>query len=306
MRVLLISHYFPPEVGTAPHLFHELAIGLRENGHDVTVLTGFPRYNVSPAVAAEYRGLWRRESMDEIAVLRTRWPWFPREWMIGRGLEQFIAAAAMALRAAAIRRHDVTVVYSPPLTLGITAWALSKAGRGGPFVLNVQDLFPQSAIDLGAMKSPLQIAFFRWLERRLYRAAACVTVHSHGNAAHVRAAAGQAASVAVVANWADRELFRSHPKDPRLLGVDELDGEFVVSFAGTMGLSQDMEVIVQAASLLREHQDILFLLVGDGICKPEAQRLAEELDLSNIRWLPMQPREKYPQVLATSDVSMVT
>jgi len=306
VRVLLISHYFPPEIGTASHLFYELAVGLRENGHEVTVLTGFPRYNVSRQVSAKYRGLWRREYVDGVEVVRARWPWFSRESMVGRGLEHFIAAAAMGLRAMAIRRHDVTLVYSPPLTLGIAAWALQGSGRGGPFVLNVQDLFPQSAIDLGAMKSRPQVAFFRWLERRLYGAAACVTVHSPGNAKYVKASAGAGTPVVVAPNWVDPQLFAPQAKDPQLLDAANLDGSFVVSFAGTMGLSQDMDVIIRAASLLRRHEDIVFLLVGDGICKADARGLAEELGLGNVRWLPMQPREKYPQVLATSDVSLVT
>ena len=305
LRVLLLCAYFPPEIGTASHLFHELAVELVARGHTVTVVTGFPRYNVPAEVAARHRGIWRRECMDGIEVLRVWWPHFRRRSMIGRGMEHFFAATAIGCRALGAGRHDVSLVYSPPLTLGITAWGLARIGRGS-FVLNVQDLFPQSAIDLGAMTSPHQIAFFRWLERSVYKRAACVTVHSEGNAEHVRASAGAGTCVAVVPNWVDAQLLQPHPRDPQLLGASGPDGRFVVSFAGTMGFSQDMETIIRAASLLRQHDDILFLLVGDGVCKEDAQQLTEELELSNITFLPMQPREKYPQVLATSDASLVT
>ena len=305
LRVLLLCAYFPPEIGTAAHLFHELAAELASRGHQVSVITGFPRYNVPPEVAAANRGLCRRDRMDGLDVLRVWWPRFRRSSMLGRGIEHLLAAASIAVGALASRRHDVALVYSPPLALGLAAWLLAK-GRRVPFVFNVQDLFPQSAIDLGVMRSRAQIAVFRCLERFIYRRAACVTVHSEGNAEHVLHAAGGRARVAVVANWPDEALFRRHPRDPRLLGADGGDGTFVVSFAGTMGLSQDLDTIIRAAHLLRDHKDILFLLVGDGICKADAERTARDLALRNVRFLPMQPRAKYPQVLSTSDVSLVT
>jgi colanic acid biosynthesis glycosyl transferase WcaI len=305
LRVLLLCAYFPPEIGTAAHLFHELAVELASRGHRVSVVTGFPRYNVPAEVAAANRGLWRGDRMDGIDVLRVWWPRFRRSFMLGRGIEHLLAAASMAVAALASRRHDVVLVYSPPLTLGLAAWLFAKARRV-PFVFNVQDLFPQSAIDLGVMKSRPQIAVFRWLERFIYRRAACVTVHSQGNAEHVLRAAGDRARVAVVANWPDEALFQRRPKAPRILGADGGDGMFVVSFAGTMGLSQDLDTILRAAHLLRDRKDIVFLLVGDGICKAGAERTARDLALRNVRFLPMQPRAEYPQVLSTSDVSLVT
>ncbi|MFQ6099480.1 MAG: glycosyltransferase family 4 protein, partial [Armatimonadota bacterium] len=258
-RILLLSAYFPPEIGTASHLFHELAAEFASRGHAVTVATGFPRYNVPPDVAARHRGIWRTEDVDGIRVLRVWWPRFPRRMMIGRGIEHFLAAAAVALRAIASSRPDVLLVYSPPLTLGLSA-ALLGALRQTRFILNVQDLFPQSAIDLGVMRNRAQIAFFRRMESFIYRQADCVTVHSDGNAEYVSAASGGSAPVAVVPNWVDNRLLEPRPKAPWLLGLGDLRDRFVVSFAGTMGLSQDVETIVRAARLLRDRKDIVFLL----------------------------------------------
>ncbi|MGD8239454.1 MAG: glycosyltransferase family 4 protein [Armatimonadota bacterium] len=305
MRILLMSANFPPEIGTAAHLFYELAGGLRKRGHEVTAVTGFPSYNVAPEIAARYRGLHRRERMDGVSVVRTRVPRFVRASMIGRGLEHLCMAWPFAAAALAAGRHDVTLVYSPPLTLGVAAW-LIRWLRRTPFVFNVQDLFPKEAVDIGVLRSRPIIRALELLETFIYRRARFVTAHSAGNREHVIGRGCPAERAAVVPNWVDTDRVKPMPRDNEFSRRHRLNGRFVVSFAGTMGLLQDMETIVGCASLLKDHDGIQFLLVGDGVEKPKAEQQIAARGLRNVIMLPMQPRDVYPQILAASDASLVT
>lgn len=184
MKFRLVSSYFPPENGSASHLFYEIGSKLASWGHEVEVLTGFPSYHVDRnRLDPKYRkGLIFEEEMAGMRVLRVRTLCLPRGVHVLRGLDQFISAFIFFIRGLLAKGEspDATLVYSPPLPLGLAGWALSKL-KGGLFILNVQDLFPQSAIDLGVLKNPWLIGGLRRLERFIYRRADLVTVHSVGN-----------------------------------------------------------------------------------------------------------------------------
>jgi len=215
MKVLLLTAYFPPDTGSAAHLFYELGAELVRRGHQVTVITGMPGYHALGPLE-RYKGKrWLREQVEGMEVVRVATPQLPRHLMVGRALWQFGGAAAFFLAGlclsspheslmAGIHRpsppphpnhqgnpchlcnlwFDVAMVYSPPLPLGLAAWGLKRL-RGIPFVLNVQDLFPQSIIDLGLLKNRWLIRLFEGMERFVYTRADAITVHSEGNRQHV-------------------------------------------------------------------------------------------------------------------------
>lgn len=304
MNVLILTNYFPPEIGGAAHLFYELAESLVQRGHQVTVVTGFPRYNVKER-PEPYRGKrLMREEMSGVQVLRLWTPSVPRTNLILRGLEHFLVPAVLFLGGLFSGRQDVVLIYSPPLPLGLAAYSLSRIKRI-PFVVNVQDLFPKEAVILGLLKSKILIRVFEIIERFIYRKADSVTVHSPGNREHVLAHGGHSERVQVVHNWVDIERVRPLPRENSFRHEHGLDARFVVSYAGTMGWCQDMSVIVQAAQRLQDYQDIVFLMVGDGPEKTKTEEHARRLKLNNVIFLPMQPWSKYPEVLAASDVSMI-
>jgi glycosyltransferase involved in cell wall biosynthesis len=305
MHVLLLTAYFPPDVGSASHLFYELGQTLVTRDHQVSVVTGFPSYHAQGNLES-YRGrLWLRERMGGMEVYRLAVPEVARNTPAGRGLWQFSCALTLALAGLRVPRPDVCLVYSPPLSLGLSALAW-RVLRGVPCVLNVQDLFPQSAIDLGVLRQKTLIRFFEWLERWTYRRADAVTVHSKGNQEHVLALGGNAATTFVVHNAVDTEHICPGPREGRLRTDLSLDGAFVVSFAGVMGHSQNLDVILGAASDLQAYDKIQFLLVGDGVEKNRLVHLSERMALANVTWLPMQPREAYPRILQASDVGLAT
>ena len=305
MKILLISAFFPPEVGSAAHLFYELGQALRQRGHEITVLTGLPRYHVlgdqkqsrqRPFVHETYHGL------NVLRVFNLDVPWAQP---LLRGLDQLVFALFAALAGLSLPAFDVALVYSPPLPLALAAWALCRCRRR-PVVVNIQDLFPQSAIDLGVLKNSHLIRIFRRLESFLYRRADLVTAHSEGNRRYILQAGGDPGRVEVIPNWIDTEAIKPASRHHGLRAELGLDEKFIVSFAGIMGFSQDLETVLQSAELLKDQRDIAFLLVGDGVEKPKLAAIAREHNLDNVYFLPMQPKEKYPEVLAASDVCLAT
>jgi glycosyltransferase involved in cell wall biosynthesis len=304
MKILIVTDYFPPEVGAASHLFFELADTLTGRGHQVTVVTGFPRYN-APGADPGYRGRWYlRETVKRFQVVRMRVLSAPGKSLLLRGLEHLVTPFILMAGALARPRHDAVLVYSPPLFFGVAAWAIGRL-RSIPFVVNIQDLFPKEAVAIGMMKNRFVIRTFERIERFVYQKADCITVHSPGNRDHVLAHGGLPERTEILHNWVDTEKIRPMPKTNAFRKAHVPDEAFVVSYAGRMGWLQDMPVIVETAALLRDHPAILFLMVGDGPEKEAAIARAQALGLSNMRFLPMQPWEKYPDVLAASDVSMI-
>ena len=305
MKVLLLTNYWPPEIGAASHLYYELSRELARRGHLVTVLTGFPRYNVRD-IPRQHRGkltLWEDE--DAVRVRRVRTLPLPQRFRVTRCIDHFLLALTYGAAGLAMERPDVLLTYSPPLPMGLAAGLLKRRCRC-PFVLNVQDIFPQSAIDLGVLKHPLLVGFFEWFEKRVYSLADHITVHSEGNREDVVGKVGATAKVSVVPNWIDTDFIQPGPRHNgfrRDLGLSE---EFVVSFAGTMGYSQDLDTVLLAADRLRNETGIVFLLVGDGVEAARLKKMAGQMNLPNVRWVPMQPRERYPSILEASDASLVT
>ena len=305
MRILLVTNYFPPEIGAASHLFYDLAEGLQARGHSVTVVTGFPRYNIRE-LPANYRSkLWMSENINGIRVLRiATWPLKRSEFV--RKVEYFTIAPILLLAALNAGPHDVALFYSPPITLGFTAACLGRLTRI-PIVYNVQDIHPDALMDLGFLHEGDLLRLLKLAARFAYRSAAFVTVHSQQNLEYLKERyVVPDEKLKVIPNWVDTDALRPGAKDNWFRKEYGLDGKFVISFAGTMGTSQDLDIVLDASLLLREYSDIQIVLVGDGLEKSRLQQRVAEAGLSNVTFIPMQPRDKYPGVLHASDVCLVT
>jgi colanic acid biosynthesis glycosyl transferase WcaI len=305
MNILLVCAFFPPEVGSAAHLYYELGQALLKRGHRVTVLTGLPRYHVlgdqgryrhRPVVVETYHDL------RVYRVINLKIPW---NVPLLRGLDQFFSAFSFGLAGLSLPPFDLALVYSPPLPLALSVYLLSRL-RGRPAILNVQDIFPQSAIDLGVLRNPFLIRLFRGMEAFLYKRFPQVIVHSEGNRQYVISRGGSPEKVAAVHNWVDTEVLKPGEKENQVRASLGLQDRFVVSFAGIMGYSQDLATVMEAAARLKDHPEIAFLLVGDGVEKPGLQRMAAAAGLHNVTFLPMQPKEAYLNILQASDLGLVT
>lgn len=302
MRILYLTNYFPPEVGTGPHLPYELGEWLINDGHDVTVVTGFPRYNL-PVMPARYRRrLFYRETMAGMDVLRINAPNFYGQSRWSRGLAQILTPPLIAARALSCSRPDVVITDSPPLLLAAAARWISIRFRV-PLVVYIMDLFPQTIIDAGLLRNRFIISFFERMERNIYNKAAALSVLSEGNRQCVIDRGAEPDKVSVIPTWADTDAIRPSEQMNEFRRTHDLKENFVVLFAGTMGFFQGLGTVIDAARQLVNEPNLMFLLVGDGVEREKLQKQAA--GLSNVKFLPMQPKDVYPQVLAACDVALV-
>ena len=304
MKVLSLTYYFPPEIGTGPHLPFELCESLVKLGHDVTTVTGFPRYNLD-AMPPQYRGHFMHfEEMSGINVYRINAPNSHTKLRYLRGIVQQVVPSMLAIRAIFLKnKPDIVYTDTPPLLMGVAAHLVAKR-FGIPCVVNVQDLFPQCALDLGLLHNKTLIRFLESMEHYIYQNSTFIIVMSEGNRKYVINKGGCPDRVQAIYNWVDADLIRPSQRMNDFRKVHGLGNKFVVLFAGTMGWSQGLETVVEAARHLANEPEILFLLVGGGV---ELEKLKKQAEgLRNVRFLPIQPRDVYPQVLAACDVALVT
>ncbi len=304
MKIYLVSITYPPEIGGAAHLIRGLAESLQQMGHEITVLTVYPTYNLKEIPYQYRQGFLMTEVQEKITIKRIRTPKFSRANKVLRGLEHFIFGIFLSGLALFMPKADAVTVFSPPLPL---PWLMELVGKikGMKVIVNIQDLFPLEAVELGMLSDPTLIHLFEGIERQVYRRADAVTVHSPGNKYHVLARGAPDERVHVVYNWVDVDLIHPISKINDFSKQYGLVDRFVVSYAGTMGWAQDMGTIIACADRLRDREEIVFVLVGDGVEKEKAQTKSSQLGLKNILWLPMQPLTVYPDILASSDISLI-
>lgn len=307
MRALLLTPAFPPEITGSGHLYYELAETLVANGHTVTVITALPRQRLGDQKLDDRyrRQLLLREVINGIQVIRVATLPLPLTFRLTKGLDHFTTPLAYFIGGLFSEKQDVILAYSPPLPLGLTAYAL--AGRQSiPFVLNAQDMVPQYGIDLGLLKNSLAIQLFRAIGWFLYRHAPCIVVHSEGNRRYLASRGVKPKKLVVISNWADTDRIAPSPKENDFREEHGLNGRFVVSYAGTIGWAQDLDTVIESAAVLQSYQDIRFVLVGDGPKRRPLQAKARALALDNVIFLPLQPRDRYPLLLHASDVCLIS
>jgi colanic acid biosynthesis glycosyl transferase WcaI len=299
-RFLILTQHFPPEVGAAQNRLHAFAKQLHARGHDVRVVTAMPNYPRGE-VFPEYRGKrLAHEMMDGLPVTRT-WIYPATGRNVPKRLLSYWSFAISALPVCMREpRPDFIFVESPPLFLGCTAYVCSRLRRV-PFILNVADVWPGSARELGIVRSKALLWFGERLERFLYRKAYRITVQSDGVRLYIGALVGTG-KVMVLYNGVDTSDFR-----PRAgASVPWVDrNELAFLYAGTLGYAHCWDVIVEAAELLRTRRDIVFLLVGDG---PEKARLVEQArlrNLDNIRFVERRPVSEMPVLFASCRATVV-
>lgn len=305
MRILLLSTYFRPDIASTGMLMTQLAEELSRLGHQIVVVTSMPHYDTN-RIWDEYRGrLLVCERQGPLDVRRV-YLYVPqhKENLLGR-LLNYVSFNLLSTAVGTLAGQcDVVMVPSPPLTNGVAAFLISRLRRV-PFVYNVQDIYPDIAIQLGIMTNRQLIAAFRSLEKFVYRKAAAVTVISEGFRLNLLAKGVPDAKLRVIPNFVDPGFITALPRRNSFSRRHDLDDPFVVLFAGNVGLSQGLESVLDAARLLAEQPHLLFLIVGSGAAKEGLMKRAEKMNLDNVRFLPFQPHEAVPEMYASADVCLV-
>jgi glycosyltransferase involved in cell wall biosynthesis len=281
----------------------ELAQELHHRGHKVTVITTWPEYNLDQSTAQ--REFSEIETEQDITVLRIKTlPHHNVNYLV-RGLSQLLMPLQFLRKLRQYKINpDAAVIYSPPLPLALVGTWLRRSGVRT--LLNIQDLFPQNAIDLNILRSPMQIRFFQALERYAYRTSDIVTVHSEGNRKMLIAQHPELApKVKLLHNWVDIDHHSSSKAVVDFKKKWGITQKYIAVFAGVMGPSQYLDLILDIATQMQDELDLLFLMVGDGKEKPRLQKLAADRGLNNVRFEGFISREVYPDLLSACSIGLV-
>ncbi len=334
--VLLISDSYPPEVRSASHLMQELAFGLRDRGFNVFVATSYPQYNLSEKDKDKVYKEFSEE--DGIKVIRIKTLPHHKVNFIIRGIAQltmpyiilkkilkYINGSKFNVRGSKFKVKGVqslkfkvqnevekvegiheVIVYSPPLPLALVGKKIKKI-FGAKYLLNIQDLFPQNAIDLGILTNPFLIKFFEQMEKKAYKSADVITFHSEGNLSFVSKRYKDFINkFKILHNWIDVNEFEGVSRTNKFRNKYGLKNKLVLLFAGVMGPSQGLDFVINLAQKVQDLKDITFLFVGDGMEKENLEKFTKESGLNNVVFKPFVSKSEYPELVKDCDVGLVS
>ncbi|MFV9506633.1 MAG: glycosyltransferase family 4 protein [Oscillochloridaceae bacterium umkhey_bin13] len=305
MHILLLIIQYPPDTNPTGNLMAQVVDGLRERGHMVDVITAFPHY-AQFQIEAAYRGRLAQRTVEVGGdVLRL---WVYASGTKQRMLHRLVSYLSFNLLAALFgiiqrRRYDVILAPNGSFFTGLAAAAIG-AISGTPFVYNVQDLYPEVPVQAGQLTNRYAIAGMERLERLMYRLAAAVSVIAPSFERSLQAKGVPPAKVQLIPNFVDTAFIRPLPRSNALRDSLNYSDKFVVCYAGNLGYVYDLQSLLDAAALLVDHPHIQFLIVGEGVNKPDLERRARELKLPNLRFLPFLPRDQLPWLRAMADVQV--
>jgi colanic acid biosynthesis glycosyl transferase WcaI len=318
VNIVVLCPHFAPDVAPTGEVMTSIVGELAALGHRLHVITALPWYRHHALEPGWDGQLVRRQQVEWGSITRVHpFPTDKRN-IPARGVA-FGGFTALATLVGVTSRlaPDVVLAMSPPLTLGLAGAAVGRA-RSVPFVFNVQDVFPDVAVDLGLLHGPRVIDGALRLERAIYRRADAVTVLSEDLADNLRAkivdrgaagadprsgGAGDPAKIRVIPNFIDTDWIRP---GPRLNGYRRsvgLGDRQVVTYAGNVGLSQALDLVLDAATALAGRPDVAFVINGGGAARAELQARAAGMD--NVHFVDMQPKWRLPEVLAAGDIHVV-
>ncbi len=299
-RVLVISHYFPPERGAGSHRVSAFCRRLVAEGYDVDVLTSVPSFP-SGTVPSRYRGKWNVSERDAGIRVRMLWAYAsPRMRSVDRMLNQLSFAFVASLAALVTRtKYDLVCVSSPPIVLGIPA-LLTSYLRNVPLVLDARDVWPDALVRIGEWaKGSLVCRSIGALADALYRRASLIVCVTNSCRSEILSHGVEPSKVVVISNGFDD--VQPAVAEP----FARNDGEFIASYAGNLGMANGIDVIVHAAALLKEEPSFRFIIVGDGAARRELAALIEREGLSNVTMTGELSRESTLAVQQHSDVCIV-
>jgi glycosyltransferase involved in cell wall biosynthesis len=295
MHILFLNRSFWPDLEASGQSLTNLCEELAAE-HEITVIAG-PSYHV----ATSHRGLWTKDKLGKINILRTWGTRLSKRKLVPRLLNlgsYFLLAIPAAL---SIQKPDIIIANTDPPLLGI-AGALLKRWWGCPFVYNIRDLYPDVAEANGGVKNRFLLGLLRWGTEFACARADLLIVLADDMRRLVLSKGVPAHKIAVVHNSVDCRKIR--PVEPNPFREKWAD-KFIVMYSGNLGLSQQLETVLDAADRLRHDERILFLLIGEGARKRWLQERARALTLPNVEFLPYQPKDRLGESLSGADLHLI-
>ena len=305
MKLVILTQYFPPEVGAPQNRLFELAVRLKNKGIDVTVFTAMPNYP-QMEIHKDYKNkIYFKEQIEGITVHRS-WIFVSNKKNIVLRLLNYFSFVFTSLIFGIfkLKKTDYILCESPPLFLGITAYLLSKFKRSN-LIFNISDLWPESAEKLGLITNKYLLGITTKLEEFLYRKSKLITGQTQG----------------IVKNISDRfpnkiVYWLKNGVDIKLYDNDKIQSDwrekngfksddFIALYAGIIGHAQGLETILYAAERLKEYSTIKFIFIGSGPVKETLLKIKEEKDLDNVYFFDLISKREMPNVLKTINISII-
>jgi len=302
MKILLLTQWYPPEPGV---LLQELAQTLQAKSHDVMVLTGFPNYPSGNLYPGYRLRLYQREMLAGVPVIRVPLYLDHSLSSIKRVLNYISFAVSSSILGFWLApRPDVIFVYHPPLTIGMSAWILSRLWRI-QFVYQIQDMWPETLSATGMIKNPFLLSSVGRFARWIYAKASLILAISPGFKKNLIDKGVSSEKVRVISNWMEGGPTKGIAPDAKLAHGLGLANRFNILFAGNIGEAQGLETVLEAAKLLKGHPEVQFVFVGDGTALPRLEKKAVDQLITNVRFLGRFPHDAMPGLYALADVLLV-
>ena len=304
MRILFLSHYFPPEVNAPASRTYEHCKQWVSMGHEVTVVTCAPNHPRGEVYPGYTNKPLQREERDGIKVVRL-WTYVTaNEGFVKRTFNYVSYMISVVVAAPLLPAADIVLSTSPQFFNGIAGYFVSRMKRA-PWILEVRDLWPESILVVGAIKNRWIIRVLEYLEMFAYRKADAIVPVTEAFKRYMIRKGIAGTKIEVVKNGVDLDFYDFVEGANPVVEELGLAGKFVASYFGTHGMAHHLETVLEAAALLRERKDVVFLLVGDGAERQKLLALQRTRDLDNVVMLDQQPKQKMPLLWQCSSVSMV-
>lgn len=305
MRILILTQYFPPEVGAPQNRLYELAVRMQRLGADVTILTAMPNYPEMKVHERYRRKLYKYEEMDGLKVHRS-WIFVSKSGSIIPRLLNYFSFVFTSFFTGwfKLRKQDYIICESPPLFLGLSARGLCRV-VGGKLIFNVSDLWPESVEKLGVVRNQKVLAIARRLEEHLYKRSVAVTGQTQGIVNNIQGRFPHKRTY-WLPNGVDLTYY--DPARVNSSGWRQANGfdagDFILLYAGILGHAQGLEVVLRAAKRITDPR-IRMVIMGSGPEKDKLLAMKQELGVQQVHFLDQISKSEMPGVLKECDATLV-
>ena len=308
-KILIHSIVFSPDGVSTAYLYNDIALGFKDAGYEVVVLTTTPHYNLIETALQKQPlnrklfGLFYESDFDGIRVIHV--PLKKYKSTIIRILSFIYWHFLSLIIGLSIKKVDFILSPSPPLSIGLISVLIAKKNRA-KFIYNVQEIYPDLLIKNGALKSNIIIKSLKWVEKYVYYQASAVITIDQKFYVQIVDRFNEKDKLKIVPNFVDTELYKPISKEIELPNPFKKDPHKVrLLYAGNIGFYQDWEPILFAAKKLRD-TNIEFWIIGEGVKKEYLIKEVEKHNLTNIKVLPYQDRELMPLINSFADIHFIS
>lgn len=305
MKIVVICHYFPPEIGAPSARIYEMAKQWVKLGNEVHVVTCFPNHPTG-IIPDKYKGMkYKLENMDGIHVHRNYVYATVNKGFIKKTLGHVsFMFSSVLVSMKKIDKPDVIITSSPTFFSMFSGYWYSLRKKAD-FILEIRDLWPAAMIELGVMKEGITTRILEKMEMFFYRKSKKLIMVTQSFKDNVVSRGINEEKVFVITNGVNQDVFFEKENNQELINKYNLQNKFVISYVGAHGISQNLSTILEVAKHLKNYNNVEFLFVGEGAEKEKLKQIAKEEDLTNVQFIDAQPKEMMPEFYNTSDVCLI-